>query len=65
MSEKKQLFLFVVFGLSLSGLEMATSLLNQLLPGEFYMVAWALLALVYVIWPVLLDIIKEVYYEVD
>ncbi|VUX00182.1 Uncharacterised protein [Streptococcus constellatus] len=65
MSEKKQLLFFVAFGFALSGLEMATGLLSQLLPREFYMVAWALLVLVYVIWPALLDVIKEFYHEFD
>lgn len=57
--------LFIGFSAALWILQMATGLLLEFLPQQFYLGIWGLILAVFVIWPFIYDFIKEEDHEID
>ena len=57
--------LFIGFSIALWYFQMTTGLLLEFLPRQFYIGVWGVILVVFVIWPLIYDFIKEEDYEID
>lgn len=57
--------LFIGFSIALWYFQMTTGLLLEFLPRQFYIGVWGVILVVFVIWPLIDDFIKEEDHEID
>ena len=57
--------LFIGVAMGVWCFQMATGLLLEFLPRQFYLGIWGLILAVFVIWPFIYDFIKEADHEID
>lgn len=57
--------LFIVCSAVLWILQMTTGFLLEFLPRQFYIGVWGVILVVFVIWPLIDDFIKEEDHEID